>query len=712
MKKLLASLNLRFGQDVVFARQRARDISELLGFDHSEQIRLATATSEIARNAFRYARSGSVEFLLETDSTPTLFIKVSDSGPGIANLGEILEGRYQSTTGMGKGLTGTQRLMDSFEIRTGKDGTTVEMSKLVPKYARQLTAARVEEIIRKLSQRKPDNPYEEIERQNQELLKTLAELRARQEELILLNQELEDTNRGVVALYAELDDRAHALRRMSDAKTSFLSNMSHEFRTPLNSILSLSQMLLQRLDGDLTQEQEKQIFYIRASAQGLHEMVNDLLDIAKVEAGKIEVKAREFEVEDLFGALRGMLKPILQTTSVNLVFEELPELPTLFTDEGKISQILRNFISNALKFTERGEVRVSARLDDPQTVVFSVADTGIGIAPENHERVFEEFTQVESKLQKSLKGTGLGLPLSRNLAKLLGGKVTLESELGMGSTFSVHLPIIFPGAQVKEDLEIPQLEPGRVPIVLIEDNRETAFVVTKFLEHTEFQIIPTYDTSRGTAVLRRVNPAAVLLDVLVDGEASWETLKQIRAQTIPVITVSVLTGERDKAIALGANAFLPKPLSRDALLKALRSVTYRGTARKLLLIDDQELALYSLRELLGSSNLELLEARTGREGLRIAQAEHPDVIFLDLVMPDLSGFEVLNELRSIEATRGIPVIIHSSHELDEEGMKSLRQQSVALLAKRDTSGPDAFQRISQALAAVGFDLAASERQHA
>ncbi|MBV9074324.1 MAG: response regulator [Acidobacteria bacterium] len=712
MKRTLASLTLRFGQDVVFARQRARDISELLGFDHSEQIRLATATSEIARNAFRYARSGTVEFLVETEPQATLFIKVGDSGSGIPNLNEILEGRYQSSTGLGKGITGTQRLMDSFEIRTGAEGTTVEMSKLVPKYAPQLTASRIEEIIRKLSQRKPDNPYEEVERQNQELMKTLAELRVRQDELILLNRELEDTNRGVVALYAELDDRADALRRMSDAKTSFLSNMSHEFRTPLNSILSLSQMLLQRMDGDLTPDQEKQIFYIRASAQGLQEMVNDLLDIAKVEAGKVDVKAREFEVEDLFGALRGMLKPILETASVSLVFEELPELPTMFTDEGKISQILRNFISNALKFTERGEVRVSARLEDPQTIAFSVADTGIGIAPENLERVFEEFAQVENKLQRRVQGTGLGLPLSRQLAKLLGGRVELQSELGVGSTFSVHLPIIFAGTDIKEESEIPQLESGRIPVVLIEDNRETAFVISKFLEHTEFQVIPTYDTGRGMEVLDRVKPAAAILDVLVDGEASWETLKRIRTQNIPVITVSVLTGERDKALALGATAFLPKPLSRESLLKTLRSATYRGTIRKLLLIDDHELARYSLRELLGSSKLEILEARSGREGLELAGAEHPDVIFLDLMMPDITGFEVLKELRSADATRGIPVIVHSSQELSDQDLENLRLQSVALLPKGDTAGSGALDRISQALASVGFDLETGERQHA
>jgi len=709
LKTSLAALNLRFEQDVVLSRRRAREIADLLGFDHSEQIRLATATSEIARNAFRYARSGRVEFLLDCDQPPKLFIKVSDSGSGIPNLDEILAGRYRSTTGMGKGISGTQRLMDSFEIETDKNGTAIEMSKLVPKYAPAITSSRVEEISRQIRQKKPASPYEEVERQNQELLKTLAELRARQEELIRVNSELEDTNRGVVALYAELDDRADSFRRMSDAKTSFLSNMSHEFRTPLNSILSLSLMLLQRLDGDLTQEQEKQLFYIRTSAQGLQEMVNDLLDLAKVEAGKIEVRPHEFEIEDLFSALRGMLKPILQIASVNLVFEEPSDLPAMFTDEGKVSQILRNFVSNALKFTERGEVRVTAKLADPETILFAVTDTGIGIAPEHRERIFDEFVQVESRLHKNVKGTGLGLSLSRNLARLLGGKVTLESAVGVGSTFSVYIPVVFPASKIEAPSELPALEPGRMTLVLIEDNRETAFLVAKALENTEFQLVQAYDTKTGLDFVTRANPIAVILDVFVDGESSWETLKLVRERRLPVLMVSVMGSEKAKAMAMGANAFLQKPVSRDALLKTLRSLTHRGTLRKVLLIDDNELARYSLGELL-SANVEIIEARSGREGLRLASEDPPDAIFLDLKMPDMSGFEVFQELRLSNFGREIPVIIHSSRELTEQEKVSLQLSFVTVLAKRETSGPDALERVNQALLSVGFSMETAEEK--
>lgn len=708
MKKSLLKLNLRFEQDVVHARQRAREISELLGFDHSEQIRLATAVSEIARNAFRYAQSGKVEFLLNAVSPPDLLIYVTDFGPGIRNLKEILEGRYQSETGLGKGIIGTQRLMDSFFIESGRDGTSVKMGKLLPKYASALTPAKIEELARKVTLRKAESPYEEIEHQNQELLKTLAELRSRQEELLQLNTELEDTNRGVVALYAELDDRADALRRMSDAKTSFLSNMSHEFRTPLNSVLSLSQMLLQRLDGDLTTEQEKQISYIRSSAQSLQELVNDLLDLAKVEAGKSEVKPREFEVEDLFGALRGMLKPILHTAAVNLVFEEPVGLPSMHTDEGKLSQILRNFISNALKYTERGEVRVKAELVDESNVSFSVVDTGIGIARADQVRVFEEFVQVENRLQRTVKGTGLGLPLSRKLAQLLGGEVTLESELGVGSTFSVRVPIVAPQFRKAEPAAMPELQPDRVPLLLVEDNRETAFLISKCFESTEFQLIPAHTLESAHDFFLRSQPAAVILDLLIEGESSWNLLSAWRQERpgLPVIVVSVMAGEEKRALALGASAFLKKPINRDQLIKNVRAVTHRGPLRKLLLIDDNELARYSLREVLAAARIDILEARTGREGLRLVAEEHPDAVFLDLIMPDMTGFEVLDELRQSERGRELPVVIHSSQQLSEEQRERLRSPAIAVLPKDELAATDAFDRVGRALEKVGFTIEA------
>ncbi|HET9281868.1 MAG TPA: ATP-binding protein, partial [Candidatus Angelobacter sp.] len=374
----LYMLQLRNERDVVQARQRTRDIASMLGFENRDQIGLATAVSEMARNAFRYARHGKVVFDLQIERPQALEITISDSGPGIPNLDAVLEGRYKSETGLGIGIIGTKRLMDGFDLQTAASGTIIKMRKGLPGTAPFVSAHKLKEMTLKIKAREPESPYEEIERQNQELLKTLEELRKRQEELALLNRELEDTNRGVVALYAELDDRADYLRRASELKTAFFSNISHEFKTPLNSIISLSRMLLERIDGDLTTEQEKQVRYIAEASGLLSDMVSDLLDLAKVEAGKVNVRVKNFRVDELFSALKGMLKPLLaDNSSVDLVFEDNTESAKLRTDDGKVSQILRNFISNAIKFTPQGEIRVYASLIG-ENVRFEVRDTGIG----------------------------------------------------------------------------------------------------------------------------------------------------------------------------------------------------------------------------------------------------------------------------------------------------------------------------------------------
>lgn len=266
-----------------------------------------------------------------------------------------------------------------------------------------------------------------------------------------LELELEETNRGVLALYAELDAQAQQLRSANDLKSRFLSYMSHEFRTPIAAIRSLSRLLLDRVDGPLTEEQERQVTFIQSTALEFSEMVDDLLDLAKVEAGRIEISPEWFELVDLFSALRGMFKPVAVNADVVLHFDEPQNCQALYTDDKKLAQILRNFISNALKFTLKGEVRVSAVQQGDEAIVFSVRDTGIGIDKRHHAVIFEDFSQVDSPIQKRLRGTGLGLSLSKRLADLLGGSVHVESELGVGSTFSVTVPLRLPAPQASDD---------------------------------------------------------------------------------------------------------------------------------------------------------------------------------------------------------------------------------------------------------------------
>jgi signal transduction histidine kinase/ActR/RegA family two-component response regulator len=605
MNTPILKLKIHFEQDVVMARQRTWQIAKLLGFATQDQTRVATAVSEIARNAFQYAGGGTVEFSLCGEFAQTFQICIRDRGPGITNLQHILQGKYVSATGMGLGIIGAKRLMDSFEITsTPGEGTTVLLAKTLPQRIPFITAKKLAEIADELAQQPPQNPLEEVQRQNQELIQALEQLRQREEDLTKLNQELEETNRGVVALYAELDDKANSLKRANEIKTRFLSYTSHEFRTPLNSIISMSRLLLDRLDGELTPEQEKQINFMRQAAVGLLDMVNDLLDLAKVESGKIGVHLDYFHLSELFGTLRGLMRPLIpHNSSVSLVFDESPEIPILYTDQSKLAQILRNFISNALKYTEKGEVRLSATVSG-DTITFCVADTGIGIAPEDQKRIFEDFTQLDSPIQKRFKGTGLGLPLSRKLAELLGGSIYLTSELGVGSKFFLNIPLVYSG--IIEEPSTPQM---------------------------------------------------------------------------PVNSASVTE--------LGNN-------------NHLNTESATGKQAKILLIDDDNNSRYLLKRVLGDYHFHILEASGGSEGIHLAQVEQPQVIFLDLTMPEMNGFEVLERLQNHPATGNIPVIVNTAQVIETQKLKRLEGRAIAILSKESASLEVERAKIRAALLQAGI----------
>jgi signal transduction histidine kinase/CheY-like chemotaxis protein len=579
--------------------------------------------------------------------------------------------------------------MDEFEIETVPAGTTVRMAKIIPVSRGSWTLRTARDLNRKLQTRVSDSPYEEIEQQNQELLKTLEELRSRQEELELLNRELEDTNRGVVALYAELDERADYLRRASELKTRFLSNVSHEFRTPLHSIVSLARLLMDRIDGDLGPEQVRQVSYIESSARDLQEMVNDLLDLAKVEAGKVRIRPKRFEVQELFSALKGMLKPLLaDNSSVELLFEETNELGALHTDEGKVSQILRNLISNALKFTPKGRVSVSAQKLENGEVLFQVADTGIGIAPEHHEDIFREFSQVDGPLQDRHRGTGLGLPLCRNLALLLGGEIWLESQPGHGSTFFVKIPANYVGEsiQAEDSAALPAPEFHRAPVLYLEDTPETALLFESYLRPTEFQPILASTIDQAELWINRHKPAAVVADVYLGSDETWGFVARLREQMpdVPVIVTSIF--DRGRAAFLqGASLFLPKPFGRDVLLRELRRLTAQSGTRRVLLVDDNEVARYILREVLDRPWIEFREAGNGAEALAALNESLPDALILDLLMPDISGFEILRQLRAQPGTAALPVLIYTSKRLTDAEKAQLEAWQARVVRKEDVS---------------------------
>jgi signal transduction histidine kinase/CheY-like chemotaxis protein len=713
MPGTILTLAIASERDTVAARQRARQIARLLGFDPQDQTRISTAVSEIARNAFNYAGGGRVEYSIEGRTAPQLFIiQIRDSGPGVSALDDILEGRYKSATGMGMGILGARRLMDQFQIESVPgQGTTIWLKKLLPSRARVWTGQDLAAIVASLAREGPQDAFQELQHQNQELLNALEEIRTRQIELSRLNRELEDTNRGVVALYAELDEKADHLRRADELKSRFLSNMSHEFRSPLNSILALSGLLLNRSDGVLSAEQELQAEYIRKAARDLLDLVNDLLDLAKVEAGKVEAKPLEFRVADLFAALRGMLRPLLLNQAVDLVFEDVDDIPAMFSDEGKISQILRNFISNALKFTEQGEVRVSARVAENGDIVFAVTDTGIGIAPEDQQRIFQDFAQVDSPIQRRVKGTGLGLPLSQKLATLLGGEVRVESQPGAGSTFSVQIPVRYEqpaemGLQSESALATLAADPASLPVLVLEDKIEMMMMYRSYLKNSGFHLIPASTIRAAREILEEIRPRVIILDVVLRSEDSWRLLAEIktnpRTRNTPVVIASTIE-DQAKAFHLGADDYLLKPVERASLLERLHELT---GAKRILIIDDDERDRYLLKQHLRESDIVIQEVSDGAEGIREAAKERPNAIILDLTMPGMSGFEVLDALKTAAATKDIPVVICTSRILTEQERLQLEGKTVAILTKEGYRHPEIAEAIRRAVGPVRLPAAA------
>ena len=569
--------------EIAVLRRRVKEAAAYFGFSDLTQIKLATAASELARCIVGGGLVGKVEGKLEkAEHGFRLMIELR------------VEAQFRLSE-VAADFLAARKLVEHFQISVGSPesfSVAVGFGLTKEHYVTpgHLNAWLARDSIAPASPDSSDDIGELIRRQNEEIMIAMESLGQREIELKRLNAELEDTNRGVVALYSELDEKAEQLRRASDLKSQFISNMGHEFRTPLNSILALSGLLMDGADGELSGEHRRQVTYIRGSAESLTELVNDLLDLAKVESGKATIRKSSFSVAELVGGLRGMLKPLLHSAKVALVFDEPDGFPPLYTDMGKVSQILRNFISNALKFTEEGEVRLSIRLAAALgRIDFAVSDTGIGIAEEHRAAVFDEFVQIESPLQTRHKGTGLGLPLSKKLAELLGGTVSLQSAIGKGSTFTLSIPLDIdrPEAAVEGDFALKAQDAARNRRLLIIDDEETfRYIIRQSALEAHCSVLEAADGFAGLDLMRREKPDLVFLDLqmpVMDGFAVLREMKEDAALSdLPVIIcTSMMLDPSDHENLAGATKVLSKgSLKRDAVGKVLAQLSLEEDLQK------------------------------------------------------------------------------------------------------------------------------------
>jgi signal transduction histidine kinase/response regulator RpfG family c-di-GMP phosphodiesterase len=505
--------------------------------------------------------------------------------------------------------------------------------------------------------------------------------------------------------FTEQQQTAERLKEIDKLKTQFLANMSHELRTPLNSIIGFSRVILKGIDGPLTELQKTDLTSIHNSGQHLLGLINNILDLSKIEAGKMELNFEEVELEPIIKGIMSTAIALVKDRPIAL-HQDIPQnLPAVWADPTRIRQIILNLVSNACKFTDEGQVTISA-FADQERVTISVSDTGIGIPEENLTSIFEEFTQVDSSTTRKVGGTGLGLPISHHFVEMHQGKIWVESKLGYGSTFNFFIPIK-PIEEQEAELPISltaeahKAGNGKL-IVAIDDDPGVITLYERFLEQQDYKVVGINHSHDVLPQIKELAPAAILLDVLMPEKDGWGVLRTLKddpaTKNIPVIICSIVS-DKNRGFSLGAADYLVKPIVEDELVKALKHLETQSKEQiKVLVVDDQADDVLLIRRILEAQpNYKIFAANNGRESLELVRSVEPDLIILDLTMPEMDGFTVVEALKQDEKTRSIPIIIVSAKELTLAEHTALTGQVEVLLRKGIFTENELLEDVSQAL---------------
>jgi signal transduction histidine kinase/CheY-like chemotaxis protein len=527
------------------------------------------------------------------------------------------------------------------------------------------------------------------------------------------SRQLTSSRRGLAARTAEIEDKNAQLAHARDeadtanrAKSMFLANMSHELRTPLNAIIGYSELLAEEAEDSGNKALVPDIEKIRTAGKHLLGLINDVLDLSKVEAGKMELAPEDVAVAELIDGVRSTVEPLVRKKG-NTFDVECKAPGNMYVDVTRLRQVLINLLGNAAKFTEAGSVALRARRDqrgDGDWLVFEVADTGIGMTPEQQQRVFQPFAQADTSTARKYGGTGLGLTLSRRFTQMLGGDITLQSSQGAGSTFTVSIPASGPAAKPSESAERPAAEEAamdRPAVLIIDDDGGGAGVMSRILAKEGYRAVPATNGEDGLRLAREIEPALILLDVLMPHVDGWTVLARLKADAqladIPVVMISV-TQDRRFGMTLGAADYLVKPVEQAKLLQTLRKHIGDRGEHSVLVIDDDKTTRDMLRRMLEREAWSVIEAADGREGLAQLDKHRPAAILLDLMMPQMDGFTFLDSLRQRGAETAVPIIVLSAKELSRTELARLENQVQKVIEKGHFSHHQLEQVLHNALA--------------
>ena len=527
--------------------------------------------------------------------------------------------------------------------------------------------------------------YQTVQRQAEELQR-------QGEELAMQNEELKSQTDELLAQQHALAEKNREVERANQAKSEFLANMSHELRTPLNSIIGFSEVLEDQLFGELNEAQKKYVHNINTSGMHLLQLINDVLDLSKVEAGKMLLQCEDFPISAALHDIETAMRHELDKKNLSFDMEIDERLASINADKQKFRQVMLNLLSNAVKFTPQGgKIKVIAKGVDGLAVQISVTDTGIGIKSEDIKRIFARFQQIDSKTVREYAGTGLGLALTKRFVEIHGGKIWVESEFGKGSTFTFAIPLRPKSKTFQKEATLSDaLENGKKDslILVVEDDQKSSRLLKDYLTCEGYKVATAWTGKEAVDKATDLKPMAITLNVNLAGESGWKVLEKLKetseTKDIPVVVVSIFE-ERDRGFSLGAVDYLVKPITREQLVQTLKrrglTVGPETGPVHILVIDDEPKTVELVAAVLEAEGYCVQKAYGGEEGIDLAIRQGYDLIILDLMMPKVDGFDVVEELKKHAGSKDVPIIIATAKDLTEEDLLRLRGKVESIAQK-------------------------------
>jgi signal transduction histidine kinase/DNA-binding response OmpR family regulator len=691
----LGKISVRTPESMNEARRKIFNLAESCYFDEISTTRLTTIFSELVRLGRTSGNRVDIALNLEERN-------------GQNGLSLIFSYREKINL-----IPDLARFFDFFNLRSPDGGpTTLEAFHYLPDNFPHLTDDFIATQRQKLAQLSREELLEDLQVKNEELRTSTAELlkakRVAEEATSALQSqvhELDQARRAMLNILEDLDEAKQGAEEATKAKSYFLANMSHELRTPMNAILGYSEMLMEDAEDQGQEDFIPDLQKIHAAGKHLLGLINEILDLSKIEAGKMDLFLESFDVAGMINEVASTLRPLVDKNANTLQVHLAPDLGAMHADLTKVRQSLFNLLSNASKFTENGTITLDAEpvfKDGDRWIAFRVADTGIGMTPEQLDKLFQPFVQADTSTSRKYGGTGLGMTITQLFVKMMGGEMSVASEPGAGTTFTVLLPT---EVKAPPPAEVPQPEaaepiflPGANTVLVIEDDPGARDLLTRFLTKEGYRVETASGGQAGLRLARELHPDIITLDVMMPDMDGWAVLGVLKADPeladIPVVMLTIVDN-KNLGYALGAADYLTKPIQRDRLLAVLAKYCPPSQPATVLVVEDDSATREVIRHLLQKTGVQVAEAENGRVALERLAESQPGLILLDLMMPEMDGFQFVDHVRQHEAWRAIPIVVVTAKDLTAEDRLRLNGYVTDIISKDTRDQEELLAEVSK-----------------